>query len=267
MRPLIDADILRYEIGFAAETGWMAITGEERPPPFDYVAMMLNIRIGAICRSVDATEPASLYITEGHTFRYDLAETKPYKGHRKDKKPWHFRNLTAYLRDVLGATVVTSIEADDAIVIEHVDPSTGDTIICSRDKDLRQAPGWFYSWELGAQPAFGPLEVPRNGWLELHDTKRSLSGCGLAFFYAQLLMGDTTDNIPGCMGVGPVSTHNILKACDRPEEQLDAVVSAYQCIHGSNWEEYLLEQGRLCWITRKLHPDGTPVLWEPGMED
>ncbi len=34
-----------------------------------------------------------------------------------------------------------------------------------------------------------------------------------------------------------------------------------------NAEENLLEQGRLCWMTRRLNEDGSPVLWELGMEE
>ena len=44
MQPLLDADVLLYEIGFAAETGWKG----ESNPPFDYVSELLDNRIGNI---------------------------------------------------------------------------------------------------------------------------------------------------------------------------------------------------------------------------
>src|SRR5574341_246509 len=100
MKALIDGDILRYEIGYAAETGWKAITGREEIPPFDYVEDLLSQRIASIL-AVTTADEYELYITEGKTFRYDIAKTRVYKGQRPDKKPWHFNNLTAYISGLL----------------------------------------------------------------------------------------------------------------------------------------------------------------------
>lgn len=259
--PLVDGDIIRYEIGFAAETGWRAITeNPEAIPPFDYVENLLNERLQIMMNEIGTKEPPIIFFTEGHTFRFDLATSRPYKGTRIEKKPWHYDNLTVYLRDVLRAQVVTHIEADDAISIMHVNHPE-ETIICSRDKDLRQVPGWFYSWELGYQPAFGPVYIDKAGSLSLSDDgKNKLTGTGLPFFYSQVLTGDRVDNIPGLPGCGPVAAYNMLK--DRGvDEQLDVVRTAYAD------DEYLLEQGRLCWMTRRLNEDGSPELWEIGMEE
>ncbi len=259
MIPLLDADILRYEVGFGAETGWQT---EGELPPWSYVEEMLHYRIDRICSDVSATEPPVLYITEGRTFRFDIAKRKPYKGTRKDHKPWHFNNLTVYMKDVLGCEVVTGIEADDQMVIDHLGDE--ETIICSRDKDLRQCPGPFYSWELGKQPSYGPLVITKEGTIELSEDKKKIVGNGLAFFYAQLLWGDTADNIPGLPGCGPVATYDILH---EGEGGLYEVGFAYEEHYGADWEEELLEQGRLCWMTRRLNEDGSPVLWKIGMED
>lgn len=259
--PLIDGDILRYEIGFAAETGWKAISKEMNweniIPPFRYVEKLLLSRLDYIKEMVGTTKTSIIYLTEGHTFRYDLAKTKPYKGTRKDNKPWHYKNLSVYIRDVLGAEVVTGIEADDAMSIRHTE-NYGSTIICSRDKDLRQVPGWFYSWELGKQPSFGPCLIDNPGTLEISDDKKKLIATGLVAFYGQVLTGDRVDNIPGLDKCGPVAALNLLK--DEPD-MLDIVRQEY------NDDELLLEQGRLCWMTRKLHEDGSPILWEIGMEE
>ncbi len=282
--PLIDADILRYEVGYAAETGWKAITEErETIPPFDYVAKILNERIASICKSVGTTATPRLFLTEGKTFRYDLAKTKPYKGTRTVKKPWHYENISVYMRDVLGAETVRVIEADDKLAITHVS-SKETTIICSRDKDLRQVPGWFFSWELGRQPSFGPIYIDTLGTISLSDDHKSIKATGLYSFYAQVLTGDKVDNIPGLLGCGPVAAYDIL-TCEPeqnkyndPSDQslIDRVVCAYReyYLHVENpddildiWAERLLEQGRLVWMTRKLYLDGSPVLWELGVEE
>ncbi len=260
MKPLIDADILRYEVGFGAETGWQT---EDELPPWPYVEEMLHYRIDKICADVVATEPPVLYITEGRTFRFDIAKKKPYKGTRKEHKPWHFNNLTVYFKDVLKCEVVTDIEADDAMAIRHMGPE--ETIICSRDKDLKQLPGPYYSWELGRQPSFGPEVITKEGSLKLSDDNKTLSGTGLPFFYAQVLIGDKSDNIPGLPGCGPVQAYALLAG--HTTDMIDVVTEAYIDEYGADWDEELLEQGRLCWMTRRLHEDGSPVLWELGMED
>jgi len=260
MKPLIDADILRYEIGFGAETGWQT---EDELPPWPYVEEMLHHRINTICYDAGADEPPVLYITEGRTFRFDIAKRKPYKGTRKDNKPWHFNNLTVYFKDVLNCEVVTGIEADDAMAIRHMGPE--ETIICSRDKDLKQCPGPFYSWELGRQPSFGPVVITKEGSLHLSENNK-LTGTGLPFFYAQVLMGDASDNIPGLPGCGPVLAYEMLESLEIAG--LHSIVEdMYQEKYEAEWEEELLEQGRLCWMTRRLNEDGSPVLWEVGMEE
>lgn len=278
MKALLDGDILRYETGFASETGWRAITEDpEALPPFDYVKDMLELKILHILEEVKAHE-YELFLTEGKTFREDLAVTKPYKGTRKDNKPWHFKNLSAYMKDVLPTRVVTNIEADDALAIEHLDPSQ-ETVLCSRDKDLRQVPGNFYSWELGAQPSWGPVKIDKVGHLMLNKEKKpaKLTGSGFAFFCAQCLTGDAVDNIPGLPKCGPVAAYDALSPCldvwDRKEWEdvdnrlMNTVEEMYEYHYGHEWKTHLLEQGRLLWMTRRLHEDGFPVLWELGMTE
>jgi hypothetical protein len=148
MQPLIDADILRYEIGFAAEAGYRATTGDDEAiPSWEWVEECFIGRVKEIENNIseffeEQCQPSKFFLTDGPTFRDDIAKKKPYKGTRVVHKPWHFENLTAYMRDVLGAEVCEGIEADDAIAIEHsLTPHS--TIICSRDKDFRQVPGGY----------------------------------------------------------------------------------------------------------------------------
>ena len=265
LTPLLDGDILRYELGFAAETGWAAITdGRENVPPFRYVEKILNMRITNIQAMCNTNVKPRIFLTEGRTFREDLAKTKVYKGTRVPNKPWHYDNLTVYMRDVLGAEIVTEIEADDRIAIEHVQ-GDGTTIICSRDKDLRQVPGWFYSWELGRQPSFGPVYISNPGTIELSEDRKKIVATGLASFYGQILTGDRADNIPGLDKCGPVAAYAAVEASlhqrDVPLSDMFEVVREMY-----DDDEKLLEQGRLVWMTRRLHDDGSPVLWELGME-
>lgn len=256
MQPLIDADVLRYEIGFAAEAGWQS----PGFPSFDYAAELLENRINNICAVVGATAPPILYLTGKSNFRYAIATRTPYK-ERVGNKPWHYKNLTAYMKAVYDVRMQEGLEADDLMAIEQT-KRPNETIICTRDKDLFNFPGWKYSWELGNQAERGPLYVDEIGYISLSADNKKLSGYGGLFFYAQCLMGDRVDSIPGLDGCGPVKAFEILSNTKTPEEAFKAVLEAYRGVYGDNAEKELLEQGRLLWMTRELHPDGSPILWE-----
>lgn len=252
MKPLIDADVLLYEIGFACEVGWQG----EDVPPFDYAADMLKQRILHICDTVGATEPPTLFFTGANNFRIALAKTKPYKGNRKDAKPFHYLNLKYYIQNQYDWEVVDNLEADDLMAIRQSE----NTIICTRDKDLRQVPGWHFSWELANQPQFGPLLVEGYGWIKLSENKKKIVGVGDKFFFSQCITGDTVDNIPGLPKYGPDKAFKILEGTSTYQEGLEAVVGAYREVYGENYEEHLVEQAQLLWMVREVI-DGKPVMW------
>ena len=278
MKALIDADVLVYEIGFGCETGWQ---GDESPP-WNYVAKLFDLRVANINALVGATEPPLLFLSGPKNFRNDLAVTKVYKGTRRDHKPYHYSNITAYIKGMWEHVVSDGIEADDLMCIYQtieenkrppvssgIDYHPNATIICSRDKDLRQCPGWHFSWELGKQPQFGPEFVDIQGWIKLDRTGSSpkIVGTGLSFFYAQLLTGDVVDNIPGLPGCGAVKAFKILDKCDSHEDMLSTIIQEYQNVYKAfknGWTNRLIEQGRLLWMVRRLNNDGSPVMWNIG---
>jgi len=271
MKPLIDGDVLVYEIGFGAKTGWQG----EDTPPWNYVAKLFDLRVANICAMVGATEPPLLFLSGPKNFRNDLAVTKVYKGTRVSHRPYHYANIVAYIKGMWDHVVSDGMEADDLMCIEQVayeaaaDSVT--TIICSRDKDLRQCPGWHFSWELGKQPQFGPENVDTQGWIKLDRTGSSpkIVGTGLSFFYSQLLTGDVVDNIPGLPGWGMVKTYNLLSTCETHHDMFNKVMYEYKNhfkrdMVGIDWVNYLTEQGRLLWMVRRLNKDGSPVMWNIG---
>ncbi|HET8689279.1 MAG TPA: hypothetical protein VFM18_21925 [Methanosarcina sp.] len=266
MQPLLDADVLAYEIGFAAEVGWKSMKEGEvvDPPPFEYVAELLDNRIAEICGKVMATEPPILYLTGKSNFRDKIAKKIPYKGNRDtQKRPFHYKNLRAYMQVKYRCVVTDGIEADDAMCIEQVSvPRWGETIICTRDKDLRQCPGWHFGWELGNQPQFGPELVEGFGYIKLSSDNKKLTGVGDKFFYAQVLMGDQVDSVPGLPNIGPKKAYELLVNTNTKEEAEKAVVEAYKGAYGDNWREEMLEQAQLVWMVRELDEEGNPVMWE-----
>lgn len=277
MQPLLDGDILIYECGYASEAAWKGehegIDIEEFPPPFDICAQFLDNRIEHTCAIVGATAPPILFLTGKKNFRFDIAKRTPYKA-RAGKKPFHYKNITAYIKGKYDYRITEGLEADDLIAIYQsqrnsillrTDGDSGPgvpTVICTRDKDLRAVPGWHYGWELGAQPQFGPAEVTNLGQIFLSEDRKKIKGTGLLFFYSQCLTGDAVDSIPGLPKCGPVAAYTILEGATNEEEAFSRVRAAYYGHFGEDSDKELLEQGRLLHMTRALHEDGSPILWE-----
>ena len=258
MRPLIDGDVLTYEAAFCGQIMEEDEDGNKslKILDFDVVQEVIENRIRIICEEVGATAPPLIFLTgdrylhEKHlgieyvpNFRIDLACTRPYKGNRKQEKPWHFLNAREHLLGAYECKISVGTEADDDIIVySHQE---ADTVICSRDKDLRMSHGWHYSWECGKQAAVGPILVTDFGWLE--KKKDKVLGFGPKFFYYQLVTGDNVDNIPGRPKIGSVKAFNMLEGVTTEEEAYALVRASYEEL-GGNWKNYLKEQAALLWV-------------------
>ena len=174
MRCLIDGDIAAYEGAFAGQYVDEE-TEEVCMRPADWVMERLDEQIKNIEEACGADEPSLLFFTgdekllkhvnrrrkrDGEeplqftpNFRFEVAVSTPYK-ERKSTKPLHFDNVRAYLLGAYECRVFFGMEADDGMCIEQTSAGDSDTVICTRDKDLRQCPGWHYGWECGNQPEF-----------------------------------------------------------------------------------------------------------------
>lgn len=281
MQPLIDADVLRYEIGFSGE--YLDDNGEKAYREFDFVADLLDQKIKEICAEVWATEPPILFLTNDRrlhkkvnkelkkkgqeeleyqpNFRDAVAEKKEYKGNRKNEKPFHYDNLTAYIFAKYNVEVAVGMEADDLMsVYQFKRLDKLDTIICSRDKDLRITPGMHFGWACGRQQQFGPRKVEELGELELKGGKK-LVGTGLKFFYSQVITGDTVDNYPGLPGGGPVLAYKSLHDCETEAQLFERVAGLYQGKYGDEWRAEMLEQCKLAWMVRELDEEGQPIMY------
>lgn len=285
MQPLIDADILRYEIGHCGQ--YNEIDEETKEPvlkirEWEFVQKLLDDRIRGICLDVEASEPPILFLTaNSHSirllnkqrkrqgedslsllpqFRELVAVTKPYKGTRKADKPFHFDNLTAYLLANYDCRVGNGIEADDLMALEQC-ARPDSTIICSRDKDLRMVAGWHFGWECGLQPSFGPELVDARGRL-WYNNREEVKGTGLKFFFYQMLVGDTVDNIAGCKGIGPKKAMAALVSCNTKAEHEAAIISLYKEAYVEEWVTKLKEMSALLWMARELDEQGMPVPYD-----
>lgn len=177
----------------------------------------------------------TLYLTGSGNWRNEVATIRKYKAGR-GSKPELYGKIREYLEKELGAVVIDGMEADDALAIasweglrimkadgvkgldNRVDQTR--TVLASIDKDLRQVPGLYYNpaWE-GEIP---PQKVDKMGLVAL-NAKRKLEFTGLKGFYAQILLGDSCDAIPGVKGCGPVFVEKLLMYCSTEEELFFAV--------------------------------------------
>lgn len=262
MKALIDADIFQWEFGSATDD-------EGHPLSWPLVQARIQGRIDQIVEATGA-DSYQLYITsdDKSNFRYQVATIQPYKGNRVDiEKPRWYNQIRNFLVDRRGAIEVHGMEADDAISIEQCKDLTkskallqyqnndydtlkiwteyGQTVICSRDKDLNMVPGYHYSWACGKQK-----EKPIWWQNELE---------GLKCFYKQLLTGDTVDNILGLFGVGKSSSLlTYVDSCSDEYACYDYVLSQYSKRFGSYADQFLVENARLLWM---LQEEGQ--VWEP----
>lgn len=182
--------------------------------------------------NVLGTKEYRLYLGGRRNFRDDLFAD--YKANRDAApKPKYYRDIRDYLVREWDARICDGIEADDAVAIDAISLGPDRSIIVAVDKDLDQVPGRHYNWVDGKEYRVSTRE-------------------GLTFFYEQMLSGDTTDNIPGIDGIGPVKARKALAACTTPQECARTVRAAYE---GKDWgmsvDEALDRNAALLWIQRK----------------
>ena len=194
------------------------------------------------CSSVEFHLSGSL------SFRKYVATSRVYKGNRDpNDKPHHLEACRSYLVSNYGATVHDWIEADDAVSIAAIQtPSSYETVIVSIDKDLNNTPGWHYNWLSYNMYHVTEIDAYRN-------------------FYKQLLTGDTTDNIGGISGIGPVTANKILAPLTTHDEMLRAVREEYLAEYGPGYETFLTENGRLLWMMRHMNDVWSPI-WKDHVE-
>jgi 5'-3' exonuclease len=173
---LIDADSLMYY--------------EMDKPTLEDAIYGIDQRIATMLSECNTSKFVG-FLTEGRCFRYEVADN--YKGNRKGRaKPPVFYALREHLKQKYNMWGMKELEADD-LVSYYSYTDNRSTIICSPDKDvLYQCVGMHYN--------YGKAEF-------LHTSPDE----ALKFLWKQVLMGDSTDNIPGIPGVGVKTADNWLK--------------------------------------------------------
>jgi DNA polymerase-1 len=229
MIALIDADLLCFRVGFTTQ---------------DVVEGIARARIEESIQKILETLQTDKYQcilspSDGSNFRYTIDPS--YKANRKDApKPVHLPALREYLLEAHNATVAHGEEADDLLGITQMKTLGDDsTVIVSIDKDLNQIPGNHHNFVKGETYYVSPVE-------------------GLRWFYKQMLIGDTSDNVPGVSGIGPVKAGKLLDPLSDEAGFYSAVRQLYEKQFGERANEVLRRNGILLKI--RTRPG---EIWEP----
>lgn len=193
MLALIDGDVVVHRVGYTTD-------GED----FGIASYRCDEMLDGILADTEATK-YQVWLSDSaeNNFRYQIYPQ--YKANRKEKvRPEWLEKLKEHVIVNWNARFAYGMEADDALGI-HQDSSS---MICSIDKDLQQIPGDHYNFVTKEFVSVTEMD-------------------GLRWFYKQILIGDTSDNIPGCPGIGPVKAEKIIGGCNSEKECLEAVVDTF----------------------------------------
>lgn len=189
----------------------------------------------------------------GTNFRYDIAQTQPYKEDRPSK-PILYDVVKDYMlskyKDKM--LIVDGVESDDIVTQEmwrawiraKRSHDNLDSVAVFIDKDLEQYPCLHYNFdkpELGLVPITA-LEAIKN-------------------LAVQCLKGDTIDSIPGLpelpeemfekysikkpgkKGLGEKTARGLIDPCESPKEVFERVVEAYKGYYGEDDKEFITFRG------------------------
>lgn len=193
------------------------------------------------------------FLTGTGNFRDEVATIRPYKGNReKTQRPLLYGDLRRWLAGEYPTVTTYGWEADD-IIATMASERRWKPIIVHVDKDLLQLPGRHFI------PGKGGRTVSKQG--------------SLAFFYRQMVTGDTADNIPGVYKAGAKRAEALVNKGMSEQEMWDAVLGEYQASIARYGEatgyghmtarEAAIENARLLWLVRT--GKGSP-LWLPPDE-
>lgn len=132
-------------------------------------------------------------------------------------------------------------EADDLVRIwaEQARAAEIDFVICSSDKDLRCIEGSHFLLHNRFDSGQDHERVAVVDEQEANYT-----------FCSQLIIGDTTDNIPGVPGIGKKRAEKFVTPDMTLEQMQEGVCEAYFSKYGPDFVHYLLLNGKLIHILR-----------------
>lgn len=143
-------------------------------------------------------------------YRYDRCPTYKRRDHTDDPDYPVFLDQVMELQDVLPILGVLSvrrkqIEADD-LMYHAAAMLDGKKVIMTTDQDLYQAVVNDYAGNIVVYSPTKELEITRDNFEKEVGVKPT------EFLVYRSLVGDSSDNIPGCKGIGPKTAMELLVA-------------------------------------------------------
>jgi 5'-3' exonuclease len=172
-------------------------------------------------------------------FRNDLYseyKSSPSRVKSSSTKPEWFNELKSWTVDYYEGCILTdNCEADDMIRVWSLElyKAGKDYCVVSVDKDLDCIAGKHLN------PRKGELYKVDQEWADY-------------FYWKQLLMGDSVDNIPGLPGIGPKKAEAILAGTTNHRERKKIVCKAYYNQFKEEGFNHMLLNGKLLHIWRYI---------------
>lgn len=215
--------------------------------------------------------------------RNEMATVKPYQGKRDDHRDPALKARVHVLRSMLAnhkTNIVKPVvnlfqEADDSLTQHQVKmiqtKGVESTILMSGDKDLWMVEGLHCDSDTGR--TWRVVGYGKTEYREVGNVKPKLVGEGTSWFWHQMIMGDTADNIPGLPTLSgrlanrylPTKTLNrnrpavpcgeakavaVLMNVRTDQEAFLRVHEAYVDHYGHLADEMFYEQAFLLWMRR-----------------
>ena len=270
-RPITAGRVLQYDADFGCyECAFLDESVEEN---LRHLKKHVEIK-----RNLAGAERVNVHLTLGlKGGRNEIATVKPYQEQRAGKnedikvRVRILRSLLAnYKTDIVTPIANLYTEADDTLSAYQL-LDIENSVIMSGDKDLWMVDGLHCDQKDGRMyrvKGYGKVE-----YREVGNVKPKLVGEGTSWFWHQLLMGDTADNIAGlpklsgrlCNEYLPTKKYNanrkplpcgeakavaILKDVTNDKQALSRVVDCYSDFYSINYVEMLVEQAFLLWMRR-----------------
>lgn len=224
MIALIDADSIVYVIAWHhKDTEMIAET---------IVKIATDNLVKSILAGARATEYIGVFSAVSN-FRQERYHYNVYKGNRREKDDWVVRwesIIKQHLVTKWGFLIPNEeLEADDIVSgLWYTFNEPEEVIICSPDKDLNQIPGLHFDYK-----------KPDEG------IKYLTNDTALVNFWKQVMIGDTTDNVSGIPGIGPVKADKLLNETEAFDAAYSSMVKFQYCKYFGDYYGVIIYQETL----------------------
>lgn len=253
---IMDGDAACYK---ASATAAKLVTAQRRFTTLIYEAMFLT-----------KAEFARVHLTPKGCLkngRHLLLGVKPYQGNRNGKvKPQQLEPLRNSAQSLFAeheniqVFAHYDIEADDGIMQDAYTVQNG--IVWSEDKDLNIVPCTKYDISTARELNLAP--GTRFGWVDIGYTETGNpkpKGHGTKFFWLQMLMGDTADNVQGILKLdgkkcGLAGAMQYLTGITDEDHCANLVLNAYRAIN-----QNFIPEAEALWLTRCAGDTACLYIW------